>query len=190
MGELLDGRRIAAGQVSAPLLEDRRLISRVLRHVTDIAAGRRLPRLNDVDPWMVGDDWASSALIRVKQPYDRSVFVVVGDKLAPRPGIVLDHAPISTCPATTLLGVTLSFVPQAMEGRTALAVEGATVHLDAPILYRSLLVPLSEDGRKIDAMLIAASFREVREGEDCHAPSRITWCRSFSASPVGAPRIA
>lgn len=180
MSELLQRSGIAADQIAFPLLEDRRLVSRVLRHVAGGAAGRLLPRLNDVDPWLVGDDWANCALIRVRQPHDQSVFIVVGDNLLP-PRAVLDRELISKCPATTLLGVTLFHFVQAVEERTSLIVEGAAVHLDGPILYRSLFVPLSEDNRKIDAVLIAANFREVRKGEDTSAVTRLAWSHSFGA---------
>jgi hypothetical protein len=57
--------------------------------------------------------------------------------------------------------------------------EGAADHLDRPILYRGLLLPLSEDDKKIDAVLIAANFREVREGEQTAAVTRLVWSHSF-----------
>ena len=178
MVEPLPERALAAGQT--PPLEDRRLVSRVLRHVTKGSVDR-LPRLNDLDPWLVGDDWSNCALIRVRQPLDHSVFIVVGDHLLPVRGKVLDREPLSCCPPATLLGVALSFVAQAVEGHSFLMLEGTAVHLDAPILYRSLLLPLSDDGREIDVMLIAANFRAVHEGEETAAATRLVWSHRFAS---------
>src|SRR5690349_784471 len=96
---------MAGGSGPMPLLEDRRLVSRVLRHVSEGGMTRRLPRLDDIDPWLVGDDWAHCALVRVMEPRDQSLFIVVGDRLLPQRDQVLDHQPIARCPVTTLLGL-------------------------------------------------------------------------------------
>jgi hypothetical protein len=180
LGELVHKSGHAADQMMMPPLEDRRLVSRVLRHVTKGAVDH-LPRLNDVDPWLVGDDWSYCALTRVRQPPEQSVFIVVGDNLLPTRGMILDREPISHCPPATLLGVALSFLAPAVEERALLMVEGSALHLGASILYRSLLVPLSEDDRHIEAVLIAANFREVREGEDTRGATRLVWSHSFGS---------
>jgi hypothetical protein len=171
----------ASGPITLPPLEDRRLVSRVLRHMAEYVRDQRLPRLNDVDPWLVGDDWSNCALARIREPLDHSVFLAVGDNLLPERGTLLDREPISRCPASTLLGVGLSFLAQAVTTRTLLMVEGGAIHLGAQILYRGLLVPLSDDGEKIDAVLIAANFREVRD-QQTGTVTRLVWSHSFTPS--------
>lgn len=158
--------------------EDRRLVSRLLHRVTGGGAGRPLPRLNDVDPWLIGDDWANCALISVRQPHAQSVFTVVGDKLLHRASVLV-HEPISKCPARTLLSVILPYFGQAVDLRACLMLEGAADHFDRPILYRGLLLPLSEDNEKIDAVLIAANFGDVRKREENEAVTRLVWSHSF-----------
>jgi hypothetical protein len=158
--------------------DDRRLVSRLLHRVTGGGAGRGLPRLNDVDPWLIGEDWANCALISVRQPHAQSVFIVVGAKLLPT-STVLVHEPISKCPGRTLLGVILPYFGQAVDVRACLMLEGTADHLDRSILYRSLLLPLSEDNKKIDAVLIAANFGDMRKGEDNSAVTRLVWSHSF-----------
>lgn len=174
-GEMIDG----AGPM--PLLEDRRLVSRVLRHVSEGGMGRRLPRLEDIDPWLVGDDWANCALVRVMEPRDQSLFIVVGDRLLPECGQVLDREPIARCPVTTLLGVVLSFLAKAVDGRSLLMVEGTAAHLGLPVLYRALLVPLSADGSVIDAALAATNYRAAAPGEDTTPSTRLIWSHGFGA---------
>ena len=39
--------------------------------------------------------------------------------------------------------------------------EGVGTHVGTAVLYRSILLPLSEDGRRIDGVLGAANCREV-----------------------------
>jgi len=74
--------------------DERRLVERVLRHWTKLAAGRRFPRTNEIDPWMVGNDWANCLLIAVQSPVELSHFTAVGENLA-----------VALCPEDTLAGV-------------------------------------------------------------------------------------
>ena len=162
-----------------PPVDDRRLVSRVLRRVSESAMGRRLPRLDDIDPWLVGDDWANCALVRIMEPRDQSLFIVVGDHLLPDRGVMLDRESIARCPATTLLGVALSFLAKTVDGRSLLMVEGTAAHLGALVLYRALLVPLAADGREIDAVLIAANYRVAGVGENAAPSTRLIWSHGF-----------
>ena len=163
-----------------PLEDERRLVSRVLRHILQSGAAGHLPRLNDVDPWLVGEDWSNCALVRIRKPRDQSIFIVVGDKLIPN-SIALDGEPISRCSPTTLLGVVLFFLAEAVEERAAIMVEGGAPHIDAPILFRALLVPLSEDNQTVEAVLIAANFRERRAEEQASAVTQRVWSHAFAA---------
>jgi hypothetical protein len=180
LSELLEAPRT----MTLPPLEDRRLVSRVLRNVLQSATHGRLPRLNDVDPWLVGDDWSNCALVRVRKPRDQSVFIVVGDNLLSKRERVLDCEPISNCPPTTLLGVSLFFLTEAVEGRAAIMVEGGAAHLGTPILYRTLLVPLSEDDLTVEAVLIAANSREHRDEEQASRVTRQVWSHRFAPRGV------
>ncbi len=172
---------LTGGSAPVPLLEDRRLVSRVLRHVSDGGMARRLLRLDDIDPWLVGDDWAHCALVRVMEPRDQSLFIVVGDRLLPERGQMLDHEPIARCPVTTLLGIVLSFLAKCVDGRSLLMVEGTASHLGLPVLYRALLVPLSADGRAIDSALVAANYRAAAPGEETAPSTRLIWSHGFGA---------
>jgi hypothetical protein len=162
-------------------LDERRLVSRVLHRVTGGIVGCHVPHLNNVDPWFIGDDWVNCALVRVRRPYRHSEFLVVGDNLSP-PETVLDGGPIWKCPATTLLGLTLAYLEQAVEERSFLLIEGAAIHLYEPILYRSLMVPLSEDDVDIGAVLIAANSRRVGDGEHASPGARLVWAHRFRSA--------
>jgi len=164
------------------LEDDRRLVSRILKHIVQNSIAGHLPRLNDVDPWLLGDDWSNCALVRIRKPRDQSVFIVVGDKLLSKPSMILDREPVSHCSPTTLLGVVLFFLPEAVEERAAIMVEGGAAHIDTPILFRALLVPLSEDDQTVEAVLIAANFRERREEEQTSAVTRRVWSHSFASA--------
>jgi hypothetical protein len=157
------------------LHDERRLVARVLRHWTEMGTGRGFPRLIDIDPWMVGDDWTNCLLVAVRSPIEDSRFVVVGDNLLWAPGIELDGATIGRCPRNTPAGVMVSNLRLLVPERRGLIIEGQATHRGAAILYRGALLPLSEDGVLIDHVLGAANHRLLRP-EDAHtASAQLRW---------------
>ena len=134
--------------------DERRLVWRVLRHWTEMVSGRGCPRRDEIDPWMLGEDWVNCLLIAVQSPVELSHFVTVGENLA-----------VALCPKDTLAGVLLSHLPRVLSARRCLIIEGGATLRSAPILFRSALLPLSDDGMTIDYVLGAVNHRAVRAGE-------------------------
>jgi hypothetical protein len=134
--------------------EERRLVWRVLRHWTEIKDSGRFPRRAEIDPWLQGEDGANCLLIAVESPIELSHFVAVGMNLA-----------IALCSPDTLAGVLLSRAPRVASARRGVMIEGGATLREADILYRSVLLPLSEDGVTIDHVLGATSYRLLREDE-------------------------
>jgi len=134
--------------------DERRLVGRVLRHWKDMMRERGLPRLEEIDPWMLGEDWASCVLIAVERPIELSHFIAVGENLA-----------VALCPSDTLAGVLLSHLPRVLSERRCLIVEGGAMLRGVKILHRSVLLPLSADGIAIDHVLGATNYRPLRADE-------------------------
>ena len=134
--------------------EERRLVWRVLRLWTEMVRGRGCPRRDEIDPWMLGEDWANSLLIAVQSPVELSHFIAVGENLA-----------VALCPKDTLAGVLLSHLPRVLSARRCLIIEGGATLGGMPILFRGALLPLSDDGMAIDHVLGAANHRALRAGE-------------------------
>jgi hypothetical protein len=129
------------------------------------AGGWGFPQLNEIDPWMVGNDWANCLVIAVQSPVELSHFVAVGENLA-----------VALCPRDTLAGVLLSHLPRVLSVRRGLIVEGGATYQGVPVLYRGALLPLSEDGDTIDHVLGAATHRALLAGEaPTTQPIRTHW---------------
>ena len=137
----------------------RRLVDRVLRLWTEKARGQAFPRLDQIDPGMLGADWANCLVIAVQSPVQLSYLLAVGENLS-----------FTHCPADSLEGVLLSHVPQVLSERRCLEIEGRARLREVGILYRSALYPLSEDGIAIDHVLGAANYRLFRENEHLRTP--------------------
>jgi hypothetical protein len=137
---------------SPPTQIERRLVERVLRHWTQVAVGNRFPRLDEIDPWMLGEDWANCLLIAVQSPIELSHFIAVGKNLA-----------VAVCSKDTLAGLLLSYLPRVLPARRCLIVEGQASHSGSPVLFRGALLPLSNDGVAIDHVLGAANYRVIED---------------------------
>ena len=140
--------------VASPGRNERRLVERVACHWTKAAAEKRFPRLNEINAWMLGDDWANCLVMAVQSPVELSHFVVAGENLA-----------VALCARDTLAGLLLSHLPPVLSARRCLIVEGEATLRGVPILYRAALLPLSDDGIAINHVLGAANHRTLLAGE-------------------------
>jgi hypothetical protein len=134
--------------------EERRLVWRVLRYLREIAQGGRLPRRDEIDSFLRGEDGANCLLIAVESPTELSHFVMVGVNLA-----------FAVCPTDTLAGLLLSRAPRVVSTPRGLMIEGGAALRGVHILYRAVLLPLSEDGNAIDHVFGAANYRSLRDDE-------------------------
>jgi hypothetical protein len=144
----------------------RRLVSRMLRHWDERTSERRFPSKSEINEQVAGADWAHCALIAVAADLEQSQFLAVGPKLLDAPGPALEGQPIGACPQSSLLNTLLAYLPRCLESVGPLAVSGSAQHGGYDILYRAILLPLSEDGAVIDGILVAANYRDLRPGED------------------------
>ena len=134
--------------------EERRLVWRVLTHWTEIANCGRFPRRSEIDPWLQGEDGANCLLVAVESPIELSHFAVVGVDLA-----------IALCSTDTLAGVLLSQVPRVVSARHGLIIHGVATLRTMGIVYRAVLLPLSENAVAIDYVLGATNYRPLRVNE-------------------------
>ena len=137
----------------------RRLVDRILRLWTEMTRDGRFPRRDQIEPSMLGEDWANCLVIAVQSPVQLSYLVAVGKNLS-----------FAHCPNDSLAGVLLSHLPQVLSERRCLMIEGRATLRGSGVLYRSAVFPLSEDGVAIDHVLGAANHRLLRENEELLAP--------------------
>jgi hypothetical protein len=151
---------------------EQRLVFRVFRHWTTWSATKRFPSKDDIDVSLLGDDGEYCMLVQLAAELDQSVFVAVGENLL-RHGDSLDGRPIAACPKGTLLGTMLRYLPRFRPDGGPLSIAGSATHLDEPVLFRSILLPLADDGTSIDHVLGAANFRTLRRGEEKQLRTRL-----------------
>jgi hypothetical protein len=68
---------------------------------------------------------------------------------------------LADCPDDTLLKAATSFFPRVLDREVPICIGDTTRHIDHPIMFRAILLPLSSDGERIDALFGAANWRTI-----------------------------
>jgi hypothetical protein len=140
--------------------EERRLTSRV-HAIWKRLAGSGLPRRSQIDPAEFGLDWSNCLMIDVDDVPERSRFSYVGSALRDPTWPIFDRQCISECLDGSLLELVTRHIPRVASTRNPVSFGGAAIHDETSILYRTVLLPLSENGERVDGVLGAIAFREV-----------------------------
>ena len=153
--------------------EERRAILRI-HAVWQRLAAHGLPSRSDIDSKEFGDDWRSCLIVPI-----------TGDNGKPHgfsekgfdPNIPRQRL------ACTLLSQAQHHISRVLATGQAVGYGGTASHDGTDILYRIVLLPLSEDGARIDALLVGVTFREVPPASELRV-SDIAWCKS----PLNLPQ--
>jgi hypothetical protein len=162
----------------APQQREHRLVMRVLAQWQALAQGGSLPRRAQIDPRAFGDDWQHCMLIDLASSAEHSRLAFVGESLRDPSWPTFERQSIADCQKDSLLYVATSYIGRVVAKRVPISSGGVGIHHGVPIIYRSILLPLSESGDKIDGLLGAANFREIPVEEEIH---------TLRAHPVSGP---
>jgi hypothetical protein len=144
-----------------------RLTMRVLAQWRDLCGDREFPRMADIDAPAFGEDWRCCLQLRLDPEHDRSRFVFVGEALC-APGETFADKTIGDIRDHTVLHKATAYIGRVIDRRVPISVGGAILHRGLPIVFRSILLPLSDNGRDIDGVLGAANYREIPFTEELH----------------------
>lgn len=135
--------------------EERRLVGRLLAYWHHLCEGRSYPALVDVDPAQIGDDWRWSFILDTKSYSDIPNFSYIGPDIAKYSGIYLSGADSFT---TTLLDLATHRLARVYSEGCPLLIEDDVVRFDGKrLMFRAVLLPLSDDGETINFVLGAAN---------------------------------
>jgi hypothetical protein len=140
--------------------QERRLTARVEKEWR--SCGRAsYPRRCDIDRTKFGNDWDFCFIVDLSDRPTDSRFSYVGTGLRELGSPIPDRQRIGECPKGSLLELAAKEIEKMTELKRATIKSGRAVHEDAEILYRAVLLPLSENGVAIDGVLGAIGYREI-----------------------------
>ena len=138
---------------------ERRLVIRVLSSWRAVCEKRQFPRADEMTQELLGDDWPNCLIIALDD--DRNPrFQYVGAVFHGPSWAVSPAQRVSDCPDGTLLKYASGFYPQILAERIPVSIGNKASLTTGPALFRAILLPLSNDDSRIDALLGAASCRD------------------------------
>lgn len=147
--------------------EERRAILRI-HAVWRRLAEHRLPSASALDPGDFADDWSKCLILPIEH-----------DDGTPR-GLCekgLDRTIPQHRLACALLALAQRHIARVLATGQPVGHGGTASYDGIDILYRIVLLPLSEDGTRMDAMLVGLTHREVPPASELRV-SDIAWCKS------------
>jgi hypothetical protein len=144
---------------------ERRLTNRVLR-VWKTLAIEGFPSRAQIDPTAFGADWGQCLMIDIAAELRRSRFSHVGIALRDASWPTFDRQSVAECLEGSLLELVTRHVPRLLQANKPVNAGGPAVHEETNILYRTILLPLSESGHHIDGVLAAVGYREIAATAD------------------------
>jgi hypothetical protein len=142
------------------LVSERRQSLRVLAVWRSLAEDG-FPRRSQIEPQLFGSDWANCLMVDVDPMVERSRIAFLGENLRDPTWPTFERQCISECPDGTLLQLATRGIAELVAKRAPIGLGGPALYYENPILYRSILLPISESGTTIDGVLGVVNFREV-----------------------------
>ena len=164
MDKIPDGAERTEITEEMPRGMERRLVLRLMAHWRMLCDDREYPSFFDLDLYTIPDIWENCLVIEIFEDGDEPRFRAVGDALAAQLEFSLIDEPISVAPDKSLPGVAISFLDEVLEKGVPIS-RGDEYFKDdgTKVLYRSILLPMSDDGETISGILGAANCREVSD---------------------------
>jgi len=139
---------------------ERRLTTRVEKEWR-ASSRSALPRRSDIDRAKFGNDWDFCFIIDLSDNTKDSRFSHVGVELREPGQPIQERQRISENVEGTLLELAAKDIEKVKQQKQPVERSGRAVHEDTEILYRAILLPLSENGRDVDGVIGAIGYREL-----------------------------
>lgn len=144
--------------------QERRLVLRLLAYWDDLRDERPFLQVSDIESAVIGEDWAHCHILRISEPLERSEFLHIGQEL------MADlptgwSGTLGDCPTNSLLYHASNYLDRVLAKRVPVSLGGQGKRGGQAVLYRSILLPLSKDGKRIDHVLGGANSRVITDGE-------------------------
>ncbi len=137
--------------------KERRLVGRLLAYWHHLCEGRDFPALVDIDPAQIGDDWRWSFILDTAAYREIPNFSYIGPDIAKYSGIYLSGQDSFT---STILDLATHRLSRVFAEGCPLLIEDDVVRFDGKrLMFRAVLLPLSDDGKTINFVMGAANAK-------------------------------
>lgn len=145
------------------LPRERRLNMRLMAFWWDRRASRRFPSVEDFDPEELSDVWTHCFTLAPQEPCDQSAFQYIGDTIAAASGLTESEITVDRVSKNSLLDHATRNVGDVLAQQVPVIRSGEFVNEDGEtVMYRSILLPLSQDQKTVDCVVGGARCKIKR----------------------------
>lgn len=157
-----------------PSIQERRLVFRLLKHWRDIRGEGLYPPAGPVNARLSGDILPCTFELVVGEPGETPCFRRIGDALRAGLPSSVDGLAVSALPADSLLAHAVRPWAQVLRRGLPISIGGEFVDsVGRDVVYRTIVLPMSEDGVRIDALLGGANSKAQEVGAEIGAVSAV-----------------
>lgn len=138
---------------------ERRLTTRVEKEWRG-SSRAAFPRRSDIDRTKFGNDWDFCFIIDLSDRTQDSRISYVGAELRETGSPIQERQRVGDLEGS-LLELAAKEIEKVKALKQPVEKSGRAVHEDSEILYRAILLPLSENGQVVDGVLGAIGYREL-----------------------------
>jgi hypothetical protein len=139
---------------------ERRMVLQVLAHWRELRGDRAFPSFQDVDPRTIPDIWDNIFVLDLAGFPNDPLFRLAGDSFTASTGSSLRNIRVSEVPPNTLAEQSVSYYREVIERGVPISRGGEFIKADGTkVLYRGVILPMSDDDTKISGLLGAANCR-------------------------------
>ena len=140
---------------------ERRLTYRLLNYWETQRGERTYPALHDIEGGMIPDIWPWCFVLDTQRDYPSPYFHYLGEDLAKYSGIYLSGKDDWRM---TLLDKASAHLGHTLIAREPILIEDELIRYDGRrLIFRSIMLPLSQDGEAVSHVLGAANGRVIQE---------------------------
>ncbi len=148
----------------APQGMERRLVLRLLTHWREIAGEREYPSFSELNLDAIPDIWNYSFVLDIAGCSEDPIFRLAGPGFAAYSPVELRDLPISQAPQDSLVAKSVELAQEVITKQVPISRGGEFVKPDGvKVLYRGIILPMSDDGITVSGLLGAANCREETE---------------------------
>ncbi len=145
----------------APNGMERRLVLRLLSHWRELAGEREYPSFSELDPASIPDIWIHSFVLDIAGHMEDPIFRAVGPNFAAHSPVDLRNLPVSQAPRDSLIEKSVAFAQEVIAKQVPISRGGEFLKPGGvKVLYRGIILPMSDDGITVSGLLGAANCRE------------------------------
>ena len=155
-------RAPGAPAAETPTGIERRMVYRLLSYWRALTIGDEIPSLDDVKAEDIPDIWPDCYVLDPVGHQHDPVFRFVGTELASHVNVDLVGRHVSNVPENTLVQMAIRYVPEVLRKGVPISRGGEFLRDDGSrVLYRSIVLPMSEEGSALRFLLGAANCRII-----------------------------